>query len=274
MTFVSKLQKKLPNKKVSNAAAEKWKCDLASWAIPQEILDQAEVAPWVHPPVLFALPETINDSPSHVKAREALSDKGIVLDIGCGGGVATFAIAKSGNHVIGVDHQAEMLEMYSQNAIERNIDSEVHEGFWPAIADQVPPAEVVTVHHVVYNVGDIEPFLKALDSHASKRVVIELPLVHPMTSASDGWEHFWKLVRPTSPNADDLLLVLNEMGINAKIEKFSADFPLDQSADEIAERTRVRLCLPPSRLDEVKAFLLDHPFATKRDLAVIWWDKV
>jgi SAM-dependent methyltransferase len=259
---------------VSNAAAEKWKVDLASWAIPQEILEQAEVAPWVHPPALFALPEEIKDSPSHVKAREALSSKGTVLDIGCGGGVATFAIAKHGNHVIGVDHQAEMLEMYSQNAKVRNIDSEVHEGFWPAIAEQVPVAEVVTVHHVVYNVGDIEPFLKALNSHASKRVVIELPLVHPMTSASAGWEHFWKLVRPTSPNADDLLVVLNEMGISATIEKFSADFPLDQSADEIAERTRVRLCLPPSRLNEVKDFILDHPFVTKRDLAVIWWDKV
>ena len=167
-----------------------------------------------------------------------------------------------------------MLEMYSQNAIKRNIDSEVHEGFWPAIAEQVSVAEVVTVHHVVYNVGDIEPFLKALNNHASKRVVIELPIVHPMTSASAGWEHFWKLVRPTSPNADDLLVVLNEMGISANIEKFSADFPLDQSADEIAERTRVRLCLPPSRLNEVKEFLLDHPFVTKRDLAVIWWDKV
>ena len=95
-----------------------------------------------------------------------------------------------------------------------------------------------------------------------------------MTSASAGWEHFWKLARPTSPNADDLLLVLNEMGINAQIEKFSADFPLDQSAEEIAERTRVRLCLPPSRLEEVRSFLIDHPFATKRELAVIWWDKV
>ena len=27
------------------SAVEKWKLDLASWAIPQEILDQAEIAP-------------------------------------------------------------------------------------------------------------------------------------------------------------------------------------------------------------------------------------
>ena len=259
---------------MTNVAAQKWRKDLASWTIPQEILDQAGEAPWTHAPALFALPDHITDTTSHQKAREALSEIGSVLDIGCGGGVATFAIAKCGNHVIGVDHQAEMLEMYMQNAKSRSIDSEVHEGFWPAIAGQVPIADVVTVHHVVYNVGEIEPFLKAVDSHARKRVVIELPLLHPMTSASAGWEHFWNLIRPTSPNADDLLEVLHEMGINARMEKFSADFPLEQSAEDIAERTRVRLCLPPSRLGEVKEFLKDHPFTTKRDLAVIWWDKV
>jgi 2-polyprenyl-3-methyl-5-hydroxy-6-metoxy-1,4-benzoquinol methylase len=103
------LQKKLLNKKVSNSAAVKWRSDLASWAIPQEILDQAEVAPWVHPPALFALPSKIADSPSHVKAREVISETDSILDIGCGGGVATFAVAKRGNHVIGVDHQAEKL---------------------------------------------------------------------------------------------------------------------------------------------------------------------
>jgi len=259
---------------MSISAAEKWRRDLDSWSIPQEILDQAEEAPWTHAPALFALPDQIADTPSHQKAREALSATGSVLDIGCGGGVATFAIAKSGNHVIGVDHQAEMLEMYMQNAKARSIESEVHDGFWPAISGQVPVADVVTVHHVVYNVGDIEPFLKAVDNHARQRVVIELPLVHPMTSASAGWKHFWNLIRPTSPNADDLVSVLNEMGIKAHLEKFSADFPLEQSPEDIAERTRVRLCLPPSRLDEVKSFLIDHPFATKRDLAVIWWDKV
>jgi len=203
---------------MSNAAAEKWRKDLDSWTIPKEILDQAEEAPWTHAPALFALPDQIADTPSHKKARDALSENGSVLDIGCGGGVATFAIAKSSNRVIGVDHQVEMLEMYMQNAKSRSIKFEVHDGFWPAVADQVPIADVVTVHHVVYNVGEIEPFLKELDSHARKRVVIELPLVHPMTSASDGWKHFWNLIRPTSPNADDLLSVLNEMGIKANLE--------------------------------------------------------
>lgn len=259
---------------MSKSAAEKWQTDLASWSIPQNILDQAEVPPWVHPPAMFALPSSIAESPSHRKAREALPLNGSVLDIGCGGGVAAYAVAPPAKKVIGVDHQKEMLEMFAKNAQERNLECEIHEGFWPDVAAEVPVADVVTVHHVVYNVGNISPFISALDSHARKRVVIELPEFHPMTSATAGWEHFWNLSRPQSPTADDFFKVVQEMGFPAQIEKFSAEFPLDQSADEVAERTRIRLCLPLERLSDVQEFLANQPVPSKRDLAVIWWDKV
>ena len=111
------------------SAVEKWKSDLASWAIPQEILDQAEVAPWIHPPALFQIPEKIWDSPSHQRAREVMPDGGSVLDIGCGGGIASFAITPPAKHVIGVDHQREMLDMFEKNAAVRNLTSQVFEGF-------------------------------------------------------------------------------------------------------------------------------------------------
>ena len=255
-------------------AVEKWKSDLASWAIPQEILDQAEVAPWIHPPALFQIPEKIWDSPSHQRAREAMPEGGTVLDIGCGGGVASFAITPPAAHVIGVDHQREMLDMYEKNASDRNVTSELFEGFWPAIANQVPVADVVTVHHVVYNVGDIAPFIKALDDHARKRVVIELPVVHPMSSWSPGWKHFWKIVRPTSPTADDLMNVLAELGIVAHKEDFTGEILLDKQLDEAADYTRIRLCLPEGRIQEVRDFLAENPSPTSRALSVIWWDKV
>jgi hypothetical protein len=114
-----------------------------------------------------------------------------------------------------------MLDMFEKNAADRNVTSEVFEGFWPAIADQVPVADVVTVHHVIYNVGDIAPFIKALNEHARKRVVIELPVVHPMSSWSPGWKHFWNIDRPTSPTAGDFMSVLSEIGINASSEDFT-----------------------------------------------------
>ena len=253
---------------------DKWKSDLESWAIPQEILDQAEVAPWFHPASLFALPNEIWDSPSHQRAREAMPIGGTVLDIGCGGGVAAFAIAPPAAHLVGVDHQREMLDMFERNALERKLTSEVFEGFWPAIANDVPIADVVTVHHVVYNVGDIEPFVRAIDNHARHRVVIELSLVHPMTPRNSGWKHFWNLDRPTSPTADDFFDVLKYLGIKPNIEKFEGRILLDEGEDDRVEYTRMRLCLPESRRAEIVEFLKQNPSPTSRELAVIWWDKV
>jgi hypothetical protein len=164
--------------------------------------------------------------------------------------------------------------MFEANARERDLTSEVFEGFWPAVADLVPMADVVTCHHVVYNVGDIKPFIEALDSHARKRVVIELPLVHPMTPRSAGWKHFWNLDRPTSPTVEDFMNVLVELGISANIEKFTGKILLDEGEDDRVEYTRMRLCLPKSRINEVVEFLKTDPSPTSRELAVVWWDKV
>jgi len=274
MKFVLRLRKKLPTRKLNSSAIDKWRSDLESWAIPQKILDQTEVPPWFHPPTLFALPEKIWDSLSHQRAREAMPAGGTVLDIGCGGGIAAFAIAPPAAYVIGVDHQSEMLAMFAANAAERNLRCDVIEGLWPAVADETPMADVVTVHHVVYNVGDIKPFIEALNSHASKRVVIELPLVHPMTPRSKGWKHFWNLDRPTSPTADDFFTVLDEMGIQATMEKFEGRILLDEGEDDRVDYTLMRLCLPESRRDEVVEFLKTDPSPTSRQLAVIWWDIV
>ena len=253
-------------------AAEQWKSDLALWAIPQEILDQAVEKPWIHPPALFEIPAVIKDSLSHQRAREAMPTGGSVLDIGCGGGVATFAITPPAAHAIGVDEQEEMLDLYTSNATKYAVTSETVLGQWPAVADVTPVADVVTVHHVVFNVGEIAPFLAALNSHARKRVVIEAPVVHPMTNMSDGWKHFWNLIRPAVPVAGDLVNVLEEMGIKATIEYFESEILLDKKVDGANGFIRRRLCLPEERQGEIDAFLADNPRPDRRQLAVIWWD--
>ncbi len=250
-----------------------WRKKLEAWAIPSEIIDQAPESPWIHPAVLFQLPQKIELTPSHDKAFEALPDNGSILDIGCGGGIAAFAMGKKAGRVIGVDHQSEMLDMFSGNANARGLASSVHEGFWPAIADEVEIADVVTAHHVVYNVQDIVPFLAAMDSHARKRVVIEMPQHHPLSNLSGAWKYFWNLDRPTKPTPKDLLNVLNEMDISAHLELWSGDVRSDQNLDQAVKFTRIRLCLPESRENEVRDFLIAHPQSEKRELATIWWNK-
>lgn len=253
-------------------AAEQWKIDLASWAIPNEILDQAVEKPWIHPPALFEIPEVIHDSLSHQRAREALPQGGSVLDIGCGGGIGAFGVTPPAGHVIGVDEQEEMLALFQKNAAKYGVTSETVLGQWPAVADATPIADVVTVHHVAFNVGDIVPFFAALHSHARKRVVIEVPTIHPMSNMNEGWKHFWNVIRPTVPVAGDLINVLDEMGIKATIEYFEGEILLDKKVDGANGFIRRRLCLPEDRQGEIDAFIEEHPLPERRKLAVIWWD--
>lgn len=255
------------------SAAEQWKHDLSLWGIPQEILDQAVEKPWIHPPALFEIPDVIKDSLSHQRAREAMPTGGTVLDIGCGGGIGAFAITPPASHVIGVDEQEAMLQLFTANADKYGVTVETIQGQWPAVEDHTPIADVVTVHHVAFNVGDIVPFLKALDSHARKRVVIEVPTFHPMSNMNEGWKHFWDLIRPTVPAASDLINVLDEIGISATIEYFDGEILLDKKLPEGNSFIRRRLCLPEERQAELDAFLEAHPLPERRKLAVIWWDK-
>ena len=255
------------------SAAEKWKSDSTLWSIPDSILSQAETSPWIHPPALFEIPEQIAPTISHQRASEGLPRQGTVLDVGCGGGIGAFGITPQPSHAIGVDHQPEMLKMFTKNGDKRGISTQVFDGFWPEIAKSVPSADVVTAYHVVYNVSELVPFLQELNDHANSRVVIEMPVQHPLSSLNTAWKKFWDLERPTAPTPQDLLNVLDQMGIAAKIDYWSGKMRVDRTLDESAEFTRIRLCLPKERLDEIRAFLEIEPIPTVRELATIWWDK-
>ncbi len=258
---------------MQSKAGDLWRANLSRWAIPQEILDQAPEDPWIHPPALFQIPEHISDSISHARAREVLHLGASVLDIGCGGGIAAFALTPPATHVIGVDHQPEMLEMFTANAKAREVTSEVFEGFWPALSPQVPIADVAVAHHVVYNVHEIEDFLIAMDSHATKRVVLELPQRHPLSTSAPLWKHFWNLDRPNDPTPEQLMDVLGELGIKAHLELWSGPMRAESSLEELAHYSRIRLCLPASKESELLEFLLEQPPVKERQLATIWWDR-
>lgn len=254
-------------------AAEKWKSDLEAWSIPQEILEQAPESPWIHPSVLFQIPKQIELTPSHQMAFEALPFDGSILDIGCGGGIAAFAMGSKAGLVIGVDHQPEMLEMFTQNAQDRHVDSRVHEGFWPAIEGQIEIADVAVAHHVVYNVQEIVSFISAMNSHARKRVVLEMPQHHPLSNLSSAWKFFWNLDRPSAPTPQDLMQVLKEMGINAHLQLWEGNLRQERDLDEAVGFMRIRLCLPISKDGEIREFLYKNPPSEIRPLATIWWDK-
>jgi 2-polyprenyl-3-methyl-5-hydroxy-6-metoxy-1,4-benzoquinol methylase len=255
-----------------NSAAERWRQSLDGWSIPAEILEAAEESPWIHPVELFLVPDVIEPSPSHDRARELLREGGSVLDVGCGAGVAAFALTPPALLVIGVDQQPQMLDEFRANAERRGVACETYEGSWPKVAEATPSADVVTAHHVVYNVGTIVPFLRSLDDHARARVILEMPDHHPLSPMSAAWRHFWQLERPEGPTSSDLVEVLDEIGVQAHRQTWSGALRAAPDLERAAHFLRIRLCLPQGREDEVREFLVAHPVRPERALSTIWWD--
>ena len=256
-------------------AAHQWSDDLAAWAIPAEILAAAPESPWIHPVEMFVVEGTVPDSPSHQRAREALPVGGSVLDVGCGGGRAALALVPPASLVIGVDEQQIMLDRFVTAATQQGVTSEVILGEWPDAAPRTPSTDVVVCHHVAYNVADLAPFLHGLAAHARRRVVLELPITHPLTHMAPLWREFWGLERPTGPTAHDALSVAAEAGIDARLETwvdeaFSARAKL--TPEQQARFMRIRLCLPEDREADGAAFLASAPPPPPRETATIWWD--
>ena len=259
---------------VQETAAERWARQMADWAIPAEILDSAAQRPFVFTPEIFAAPEpgTFELSLSNRRAAEALGDGGSVLDVGCGGGAAAFAVAPPASEVIGTDRQANMLDLFAATARRRGVAARVRVGSWPEIAGDVPVADVVVCHNVLYNVADIGPFVSALDAHARRRVVIEITPKHPQDRRRMLWRHFWNLERPHEPTAHTAVEAITETGLNPVAEE--SMLPEDPRAAKRREFEAAQwcrnLCLPPEREPEVAALVADVPFPRER--VTIWWD--
>jgi len=264
----------------------KWRADLAAWAIPEHITAAVADSPWVLPRQVFArradrlMAEP--SGPSYERAAEALEPAGTVLDIGSGAGAACLPLAPHTTSVTAVDTDAGMLSLLAERASAAGMHVRTVCGCWPDVADRVGAADVVTCHHVVYNVPDIWDFLAALTNHTRSRVVVELTTVRPLTSLNPLWLRFHGLRRPDGPTAADLLAILAAAGLNAGHTEWSRPAEADYAGfAELVEVTRRRLCLPADRASEVEAALLEMGSerqqpgdlgSSGRDVVTIWWE--
>lgn len=232
-------------------AARRWHDLQSGRGIPPEILARAPASPWVHDPRDFAAPDEPADTPSRVSALGLLGGSGTVLDVGCGGGAAAFALVGALTAVTGVDHQPDMLEVFAEGARRRGIPYATVEGRWPDIADAAGHADVVVSHHVLHNVVDLPPFLLALTAAARRGVVVEMLGQHPMAWLDPLWERFHGLHRPPPATTDDAVAVLGELGIEPTVTWWERRSPPRQDPVWVTRR----LCLPSDRVPEVDAAL-------------------
>ncbi len=256
-------------------AARRWAEQLAAWAIPEHIIEQAPRSPWAHDTATFAVDDTLDRSVLSAEVARAMLPEtgGSVLDVGCGGGRGAMSLVPPAEQVIGVDQDESMLVAFTDAAAQAGASSSTVQGQWPDVAPETPIADVVVCHHVAYNVADIEPFIRALTDHARRAVVVVLPTTHPQSAWNDAWRHFWEIERPDGPTSDDFAAVLTEMGIVAERWEMPRP-PLARHAENPASQvpsTLRRLCLAEDRADDVAAFLEAHEPAWNRVHSVFRW---
>jgi ubiquinone/menaquinone biosynthesis C-methylase UbiE len=258
------------------SAAEDWARDLASWAIPPEILARRPEDPWAFRVASFvrATEQAMTvDTPSLRRAREAIPPGGSVLDVGCGAGAASLPLCPPAASVAGIDESPGMLSAFADQAVALGIDHREIQGRWPDVAHDVNEADVVVCNHVLYNIADLGPFVLAMAHRARRRTVIEMTSEHPRVWMRPLWRALHDIDRPTRPVADDAIAVLRELGIEPHVERWLRPTPMkDETIDELVESVRDGLCVNVDRDAEIAEVLRNEPPPAEREITTLWWD--
>lgn len=258
-------------------ASARWSRQLDSWAIPVGILRAAPESPWGFPPGLFARSADLaladpEFTPSRWRAMEAVHQSGAVLDIGAGGGAASLPLAPPAGLLVAVDESQSMLDVFARSAERRGVRHSEIVGRWPDVSSDTPNADVVVCHHVLYNVGDLAPFLSALDGHADQRVVVELTDRHPQNDLTPLWTAIHGIDRPTGPTATDAAELAAALGYDVHVERFERPSIWHEwPSDERITFARRRLC-SGSEHDVDIGIYLDRIADFPRQLVTLWWD--
>lgn len=264
-------------------AAAFWRSQLENWAIPQELLDQADESPYGWPVELFkrwrATETSTAASPTTTLLRNLLPDDGTLLDVGAGTGRASLPLAEEGYRVTAVEPDERMRAALQTEAA--GLDVGVVAAAWPGGADLVPTHDVALAANVVYDVADIAPFLLKLSERGRLAVVLELTEKHPWSMYADYYLRLHGLSRPDGPGVDDLVTVIEELGFRPNVERWEREGQVwFESWEEIEDLMGRRLVVPGNRRHELRALLESdvvekngrfHLGGDRRKLAAIWW---
>ncbi len=264
-----------------------WRSQLEAWALPQDLLDAVPWNPYEWPAELFSRRDTSGTDQQrperHTNVVIRRFEPGSLIDIGAGTGGSCLQFAAEGISVTAVEPDAGMAAKLRSLIADRDINIKVVEASWPGAAELVEPADVVTCSHVIHNVPEPGPFLKAMQTVASRAVVIQEFEVHPWAHLGPFYRELHGLDRPVGPTVDDLVAVIAEsLGVAPTVERWNGGRPMwFADRDELMTFYGRRLLVPDDRRADLEVAL--GPFIVElgngqvqledreKALATIWW---
>ena len=168
-----------------------------------------------------------------------------LLDVGGGAGRLALPLALRCGSVTVVDSSEAMLDALRVSAADAGITNvSAVFGEWQNVA--VEPADVVLCAHVVYTEPDVVGFVRKLDAHARKVVLMPTFEHGPQAHLAPLWQRMYGEERVGLPGLAELVAVLTEMGLDPSVEPAerlsSRSF---KTKDDAVEHVRPRMFVRP-----------------------------
>lgn len=187
-----------------------------------------------------------------------------LIDVGAGGGRYSLPLALHCRQVVAVEPSPSMVHVLEEQAREYGIGNiTLVQATWEEA--EVEPADLTLCSNVLYTIQEIEPFLRNLESHARKRVLIVMYSTPPQSQIYPLWQEIHGEERIPLPSLPELEDVLRELDIAAQIEMLDPQAArgfdsLEQAVNQLSSRLylaegsdkKARLDnISPERLEEV-----------------------
>ncbi len=185
------------------------------------------------------------------RLRDHLLPGDSLLDVGAGGGRLALPLALTCRSVTAVEPSPSMCAVLRETAEEAGIEVKVVESGWAEAT--VDPADVVLCSHVVYVVQDIETFVRKLNQHARRLVLMVVFRSSPQSQLYGLWEQVHGEPRNPLPTLPQFQPVLNELGIAYQVDELPGDRPFGFASEEEArEIIAQRLYVAPGSQAEAR----------------------
>ncbi len=164
------------------------------------------------------------DDPLLDRLRKEVTAATTLLDVGGGAGRYALPLALQAEHVTVVEPSSSMVAWLRRSATDAGIENiSVVQRAWEEA--QVTPADVVLCANVVHGVKEIDRFIRKIEAHARRRVLVIEPAESPMALAGPLWEAVHGAPLAAGPALPELLPVLWELDVYPNVEMFEAAAP-------------------------------------------------